>query len=215
MEDITIQEKVLALAATQTDLDLKKITEFVEAQEQGTRSSKMLVSGVGNLNRISEYKQGQVNNGRENSTDMGKCYFCARAGHGRRPDRTTREEKCKAFNAVCKECQKIGHFASCCRSKGTNTDRKKEVNSMEVREDESFEFFNLTAPATKSGGKYQKLRTLLHHAVDDFGKWLARRPEPQPEVSVAICVSGYRQLELPELRAHHQSVTTSLPDTGA
>jgi hypothetical protein len=58
MEDITIQEKVLALAATQTDLDLKKITEFVEAQEQGTRSSKMLVHGVGNLNRISEYKQG-------------------------------------------------------------------------------------------------------------------------------------------------------------
>ena len=70
---------------------------------------------------------------------------------------------------------------------------------------------------TKSGGKFHKTRTLPHHAVDDFGRWLARRPEPQPEVSVsvALCVSGYKQLELPEPRAHHQSVTTSLPDTGA
>ena len=230
MEDVTIQEKVLALAATQSDLDLKKITEFVEAQEQGTRSSKMLGNGIGNLNRISDYKQGQrprantlptgqVNSGRENSSDLGKCYFCAKVGHGRRPDRTTREEKCKAFNAACKECQKIGHFASCCRSKGTNSDKKEfgAANSMEVREDENFEFFNLTAPITKPGGKYQKPRTLLHHAVDEFGRWLARKPEPQPEVSVsvAVCVSGYRQLELPEPRAHHQSVTTSLPDTGA
>ena len=59
MEDTLAQEKVLALAATQPDLTLKKITEFVEAQEQGSRSSKMLMGGTGNLNRISDYKRSQ------------------------------------------------------------------------------------------------------------------------------------------------------------
>ena len=47
MEDTLAQEKVLALAATQPDLTLKKITEFVEAQEQGSRSSKMLMGAQG------------------------------------------------------------------------------------------------------------------------------------------------------------------------
>ena len=57
MEDSATQEKVLALAATQTDMSLKKITEYVEAQEQGTRSSRMLGNGGGALNRISDYKR--------------------------------------------------------------------------------------------------------------------------------------------------------------
>ena len=51
LEDASIQEKVLALAATDKDLNLKKITEFVLAQESGTRSSKLLgeVAGVSNI----------------------------------------------------------------------------------------------------------------------------------------------------------------------
>ena len=91
------------------------------------------------------------------------------------------------------------------------------ANSVEARDDEKFEFFNLTAPSTKRRVMGTKPRTLLHHAVNDFGKWLARKPEPQPEVSVSvsICMSGYNQLNFPEPRTHRHSKTCSLPDTGA
>ena len=102
MEDTTTQEKVLALAATQTDMSLKKITEYVEAQEQGSRSSRMLGNGMGSLNRISDYKQSQEfgrprshtmpagqtgTGGTTTTTDQGKCGWCAMVGHGRRPNR--------------------------------------------------------------------------------------------------------------------------------
>ena len=56
LEDITQQEKVLALAATEGDLTLKKISEFVEAQETGLRSSKILGGGAGVQKLNSDYK---------------------------------------------------------------------------------------------------------------------------------------------------------------
>ena len=233
MEDTATQEKVLALAATQTDMSLKKITEYVEAQEQGTRSSRMLGNGVGALNRISDYKRtrdltvrprsntlpaGQTE---ETVMDQGKCGWCARVGHGKRPNRETRQEKCKAFNSTCRQCNKIGHFEACCRSKGRKPfDKNKasgSANSVEVRENDKFEFFNLTAPSRHHKMRTFKPRTLAHHAVDDFGRWLARKPEPQPEgnVSVSVCRDGYNQLGIPEPKTHRHFRSCSLPGTGA
>ena len=58
LDDPSIQEKVLAQAATDKELDLKKMTEFVMAQETGTRSSKILNSGVV-IGRISDYQRGR------------------------------------------------------------------------------------------------------------------------------------------------------------
>ena len=42
LEDVSIQVRVLALAATEKKLDLTKIVEYVKAQETGTRSSKLI-----------------------------------------------------------------------------------------------------------------------------------------------------------------------------
>ena len=162
--------------------------------------------------------------------DQGKCRWCARVGHGKRPNRETRQEKCKAFNSTCRQCNKIGHFEACCRSKGREPfdknkasetfDRNKvsgSANSVEVREDDKFEFFNLTAPSRHHKMRTFKPRTLAHHAVDDFGRWLARKPEPQPEgnVSVSVCRDGYNQLGIPEPKTHRHFRSCSLPGTGA
>ena len=62
LEDITQQEKVLALAATEKDLTLKKISEFVEAQETGLRSSKILGGGAGVQKINSDYRRMRNNN---------------------------------------------------------------------------------------------------------------------------------------------------------
>ena len=61
LEDVAQQEKVLALAATEGELTLKKISEFVEAQETGLRSSKILGGGAGVQKVNSDYKRGRSN----------------------------------------------------------------------------------------------------------------------------------------------------------
>ena len=53
--DTEIQEQVLALATTEQNLTLKRITEFVYAQDTG-RESRKLLSGAGSLNKLSPHK---------------------------------------------------------------------------------------------------------------------------------------------------------------
>ena len=48
-------EGVLVLAAMEQDLTLKRITEFVYAQDMGCESRKLL-SGAGSLNKLSPHK---------------------------------------------------------------------------------------------------------------------------------------------------------------
>ena len=56
LEDSEIQERVLALAATEENLDLKRISEFIYAQETG-RESRKLLSAAGGLNKLSQHQQ--------------------------------------------------------------------------------------------------------------------------------------------------------------
>ena len=59
LEDVSIQVRVLALAATEKKLDLTKIVEYVKAQETGTRSSKLIGSST-NICKLSDYKSQQT-----------------------------------------------------------------------------------------------------------------------------------------------------------
>ena len=91
LDDPSIQEKVLAQAATDKELDLKKMTEFVMAQETGTRSSKILNSGVV-IGRISDYQRGRSStlpsklrpekDDEEKQSGRDKCHYCGKSGHG-------------------------------------------------------------------------------------------------------------------------------------
>ena len=85
-EDCAIQERVLALAATEPSLDLKRVTEFIYAQETG-RESRKLLSGAGALNKLSQYqhnKRGRSNTMPSSSDkpNKDKCYYCGNTGHG-------------------------------------------------------------------------------------------------------------------------------------
>ena len=56
--DTEIQERVLALAPTEQDLTLKRITEFLYDQDTGCESRKLL-SRAGSLNKLSHHKMQQ------------------------------------------------------------------------------------------------------------------------------------------------------------
>ena len=220
LEDSEIQERVLALAATEQELSLKKITEFVYAQETG-RESRKLLSGAGTLNRLSQHKQQQ----RERSNTLPSkhegraCYYCGLAGHGVKSSAEVRKEKCPAYSKKCLKCGITGHFSKQCKKKSRGThgaleDRGSVSDSAEV---DGFGFFSMTMPATKPRHKARNMRKLSHHAVDMFGKWAARKPEPQPAVtvSVSVCKVGYEQLSVPAPRRPRTVTYPALPDTGA
>merc|ERR1712030_52517 len=86
------------------------------AKETGKRSSAQIVAAAGGLNKLSEHKMRERANtfpkiGAGNDIiPEGKCGWCNSTGHGRRPNRETREIKCKAFKATCRKCSKVGPF---------------------------------------------------------------------------------------------------------
>ena len=223
LEDASIQEKVLALAATDKDLDLKKITEFIQAQETGSRSSKLLGSGV-NIGKISDFKKGRsVTLSPKTTQDSGdgkipeKCYCCGKSGHGTSPDVKTREAVCPAWEAECYSCGKIGHFKSVCKKKASTKKVTWKETDYEESDDESGRVFSLFSYPTKRKHKRRKMKTLSHIAKDKFGRWVGTKPNPHPVVIVGVSVSGdsYKQLEIPEPAKHQPTNVQAIADTGA
>ena len=229
LEDSEIQERVLAIAATEENLDLKRISEFIYAQETG-RESRKLLSADGGLNKLSQYQQEKrgrsntlpSNTGRRDRAEPSNtdsCYYCGNNGRGYKSSAEVRKAKCPAYNKKCTKCKKMGHFAKQCRKP-----RENEHGALQARgsvsdtgEMDSFGFYAMTVPATRPRHKLRDLRKLSHHAADEFGNWAARRAEPQPAVtvSVSVCSEGYEQVGIPAPRKPRTVTSTALPDTGA
>ena len=97
--DMEIQEQVLTLAAMEQDLTLKRITEFMYAQDTGRKSRKLL-SKAGSLNKLRQPKMQR----REQSNTMPgntakPCFLCGQSGHGQKSSVIeVRKEKCPAFS---------------------------------------------------------------------------------------------------------------------
>ena len=222
LEDSEIQERVLALAATEENLDLKRISEYIYAQETGRESRKLL--SAGGVNKLSQYQQDK--RGRSNTTpsnmerpNVDKCYYCGNTGHGYKSSADVRKTKCPAFNKKCLKCKRIGHFSKQCRKSRDNEhgalqERGSVSDSGEL---DGFGFYAMTVPATRPRHKVRDLRKLSHHAADQFGNWAARRAEPQPvvTVSVSVCSEGYEQVGIPAPRKPRTITSPALPDTGA
>ena len=211
------QEKVLALAA-QEDITVKRVTEYVEAQEMGARSSK-LISGA-TINKVSDYQRGRSNTlpSRLNNEKSGagsetadKCSYCGRRGHGRNPSIDVRKQRCGAWDKKCNKCSGQNHFANVCKQSKTAA----AANTVQDEDEEETTLFNMFMGS--SSHKRNGQRILSHMACDQFGKWTQRNPEPQPSVNIDVAVSrtSYRELSLPEPRHHNSAPYTALPDTGA
>ena len=219
LADASIQEKVLALAATEKDLSLKKITEFVLAQETGTRSSKLL-GEVAGISRISDYKKGRSDTPPSKSTqERGeeKCQYCGKSGHGGRSDAKTRKELCPAWGAQCDFCGKIGHFKSVCWKKGSSKKITWRETDEEDEDSDTARTFLVFSKLSKKRRRRRGRKTLPHVVKNKFGQWVGAEPNPHPVVIVGVSVSGdgYEQLEIPEPAEHEPTNVQAIADTGA
>ena len=104
-------------------MNLNKISEFVEAQETGSRSSKLLgAGGKAGINAISDYKrlskvaQTTPEHDKNNENDL-PCNFCGYFGHGANPKSHVRNTRCPAFGKTCNKCGELGHFGKVCQQK--------------------------------------------------------------------------------------------------
>ena len=115
--DPDIQEDVLKIAATtEEDLDLKKITEVVLAQETGIRSRKLLNDEMG-LHQLSQHKKQKQNRHADARVLNEKCAHCGEFGHGYSASAEIREALCPAFGKQCSNCKFNNHYASLCKKK--------------------------------------------------------------------------------------------------
>ena len=220
LEDLGMQEKVLAHAATHKDLDLNAISKFVEAQEMGARSSKILGGGA-NVSKLSDYQRQRSNTlpskmktlANDDEMKNQKCSYCGYSGHGRKPPASIRQNKCPAWGKECKSCHNIGHFAAICKTKN----KQASANAVDG-DDSNASLFGLTSPPTRPRHKKLGIRVLSHVAMNRFGKWEFQSPETQPSIAVSVTISdsSYDALSIPKPNKNLvEKAVAALPDSGA
>ena len=237
LQDTSVQEKVLALAATDKDLNLKKISEFVEAQETGSRSSKLL-GGAAGINVISDYKKknfskhaieaSKQNEQDKNNEDDLPCNYCGYFGHGTTPKTHIRQTRCPAFGKACSKCGELGHFGKVCRQKKESSNKEsveaQAIFGVDDTSDDNVEIYAVTTgkqrpkPKKNSLYSFNKGRACVQHiSTDKSGKWTNSCPESLPSVIVTMSVSesGYYQTALPRPVVHKETCVEAIPDTAA
>ena len=237
LQDTSVQEKVLALAATDKDLNLKKISEFVEAQETGSRSSKLL-GGAAGINVISDYKKknfskhaieaSKQNEQDKNNEDDLPCNYCGYFGHGTTPKTHIRQTRCPAFGKACSKCGELGHFGKVCRQKKESSNKEsveaQAIFGVDDSSDDNVEIYAVTTgkqrpkPKKNSLYSFNKGRACVQHiSTDKSGKWTNSCPESLPSVIVTMSVSesGYYQTALPRPVVHKETCVEAIPDTAA
>ena len=237
LQDTSVQEKVLALAATDKDLNLKKISEFVEAQETGSRSSKLL-GGAAGINVISDYKKknfskhaieaSKQNEQDKNNEDDLPCNYYGYFGHGTTPKTHIRQTRCPAFGKACSKCGELGHFGKVCRQKKESSNKEsveaQAIFGVDDTSDDNVEIYAVTTgkqrpkPKKNSLYSFNKGRACVQHiSTDKSGKWTNSCPESLPSVIVTMSVSesGYYQTALPRPVVHKETCVEAIPDTAA
>ena len=202
LQDTSVQEKVLALAATDKDLNLKKISEFVEAQETGSRSSKLL-GGAAGINVISDYKKKNfskhaIEASKQNEQDKNNendlpCNYCGYFGHGTTPKTHIRQTRCPAFGKACSKCGELGHFGKVCRQKKESSN-KESVEAQAIfgvdnsSDDDNVEIYAMQSLLESKDPNLRKtLCTLLTMEELVFSTYRLTNLENGPTPALSLC----------------------------
>ena len=143
LSDTDIQARIFQNAAQVEggEMSLNRVLKLAEALEAG-KSNQELVSGAGNLYRMSDHQRNK-NTGRQEKRATGnkpaqksnkpppstsgnstpKCGFCGSKSHSSKL--SDRRESCPAFSEACTACSTIGHFKDQCRGGPRDKSRDK------------------------------------------------------------------------------------------
>ena len=188
--DPDIQEDVLKIAATtEEDLDLKKITEVVLAQETGIRSRKLLNDEMG-LHQLSQHKKQKQNRQADARVLNEKCAHCGEFGHGYSASAEIREALCPAFGKQCSNCKFNNHYASLCKKKIGKAnalesgERSSKTSSESDSENEvgGMGFFSMTMV---NDNKSQMNKKKPNQKANPRGKWIKSYVKPQVTVKTS------------------------------
>jgi hypothetical protein len=96
------------------EMTLDETITFVETRETGKKSVNTLCGGgmaSGQVNKVKTTYKGKEMEGKD---DNEKCKFCGTNGHGKSPNFDLKKASCPAFDNICKQCMRNGHFQDFC-----------------------------------------------------------------------------------------------------
>ena len=140
VKDEEVKQRLLELKSDATldqVITVCRSREAAEVTTQELRPSQPTARGVSaykkqknpkkhsNTNAKGKKSEPQVNKNRSERQVNDRCGRCGYSAHPK--------DKCPAIGEECRKCSKVGHFASCCRSKDTtNTTTESRGNVMAV-----------------------------------------------------------------------------------
>ena len=200
------QARILAVGSTL--LSLGEVITKAEAEEQAKLTQAKIMSphqaGV-STRRATAYKAGV----REKQVDASlSCNYCGVTGHGKRPSKDVRKEKCTAWGKTCEFCRKKGHVQSVCQQRD-----KENTSSPSHDKPTVSSLLDADGPmfCTMTGIQGIKLtssdRWELDHVEwrDECG-WYTTRPKAMPKVQLDVEVMIDEQVAL-----HPQSILKMTP----
>ena len=200
------QARILAVGSTL--LSLGEVITKAEAEEQAKLTQAKIMSphqaGV-STRRATAYKAGV--RGKQVDASL-SCNYCGVTGHGKRPSKDVRKEKCTAWGKTCEFCRKKGHVQSVCQQRdkentSSTSHDKPTVSSLLDADGPMF--------CTMTGIQGIKLtssdRWELDHVEwrDECG-WYTTRPKAMPKMQLDVEVMIDEQVAL-----HPQSILKMTP----
>ena len=108
MRDNDVRVRVLSRNTAGELTNLKKLVDYIAAEEAGISESLNLNQNTVGSIRRSSYKKSQQTSSQ--ASPAGNCGHCGERKH------SDREKQCRAFGTQCNKCHKNHHFAKMCRS---------------------------------------------------------------------------------------------------
>ena len=216
MRDSDIRVRVLSRNTNGELTTLKKLVDYIQAEEAGKNESQDLT--------VEDYHVGGVRKQSNYQKERKNCMHCGQPRHTKNNTPDDRRRHCKAYSIVCNKCNKRGHYASVCLQKQKpSSTPKADIQQVSGESSPVAEvsnvatFFALSANNSDkipSNAKdvavmVQEIRStqegpittipLPHHVHNKMTGWMEKQPYQSPTILAQFSIDrqSYAELNLP------------------